>query len=239
MLGVRAARRLPRVWALPRRPLSRGRSRHDQHVNALEEAEFQGLVESVGRRLKKTHPIKASTIATEADADGDGVVTQAELAAWWKRRATSLLAVSAATAAGPPTRKQLLRLGLVAAVPCFTFGFLDNAIMLVAGEAIEGTLGVKFGLSAMACAAMGNIIADTTGQVSGGTVDNVLRPYLPAPNLSASQRLSRDAGITHAVGGALGIFLGCCVGSFPLLFYQERPKDCCDDDHRAPPLDAA
>lgn len=204
----------------------------DSYVQELESAEFQRLVESVGRRLQKEHPIKATTIAREADTDGDGVVSSEELAAWWKRRATSLLAVSAATAAGPPTRSQLARLGLVAAVPCFTFGFLDNVIMLVAGEAIESTLGVKFGLSAMACAAMGNIIADTTGQVSGGTVENILRPYLPAPNLSSAQRASRNAGLSVAVGGALGIFLGCSAGSFPLLFYEGRGDDAGDAPRR-------
>ena len=150
---------------------------------------------------------------------------------WWKRRAPTLLAVSAARSDSPASRSQLLKLGLVAAVPCFTFGFLDNSIMLLAGEAIENSLGIKFGISAMACAAMGNIIADTTGQVSGGTVDRLLRPVLPAPNLSAAQRASRAAGLTHAVGGALGIFVGCVFGCFPLLFYEEQDRG----DHECAP----
>lgn len=197
----------------------------DRYVDGLAPKEFKRLAASVGRRLQKEHPMSSRAIAKEADANSDGVVTREELQQWWKRRAPTLLAVSAAAAAGPPTRDQLMKLGLVAAVPCFTFGFLDNAIMLVCGEAIEGSLGVKFGLSAMACAAMGNVVADTTGQVSGGTVDTMLRPVLPAPRLSEAQRASRAASLTHAVGGAVGIFVGCVFGSFPLLFYEERQDD--------------
>ena len=75
---------------------------------------------------------------------------------------------------------------------------------------------------------MGNVVADTTGQVSGGTVDRMLRPVLPAPRLSEAQRASRAASLTHAVGGAVGIFVGCVLGSFPLLFYEE--PDAGDDD---------
>ena len=39
----------------------------------------------------------------------------------------------------------------------------------------------------------GNIVADTTGQLSGGTVEHALRPYLPSPRLSAHQREMRSA----------------------------------------------
>ena len=178
--------------------------------------------------------MSGQAIAAEADLNHDGVVTEAELSAWWRRRAPTLLAVSASRATEPPTKSQLMKLGLVAAVPCFTFGFLDNAIMLVAGEQIEAHLGMSLGLSAMACAAMGNIVADTTGQVSGGTVERLLRPVLPCANLSAAQRATASATRVHALGGALGIIVGCVFGMFPLLFYEDPtpfpPADCgCDD----------
>jgi len=198
-------------------------------VDSLPACEFRSLAASVGRRLQREHPMQARAIMSEADVDGDGVVSSRELAQWWKRRAPTLLAYSAAAADAPATTKQLLRLGLVAAVPCFTFGFLDNAIMLVAGEAIENSIGVKLGLSGMACAAAGNVIADTTGQVSGGTVDRLLRPILPAPGLSAKQQASRKATTVFALGGALGIATGCVCGSFPLLWYEEPEDGCCED----------
>ena len=56
----------------------------------------------------------------------------------------------------------------------------------------------------------------------------LMRPVLPAPRLSEAQRASRAASLTHAVGGAVGIFVGCVLGSFPLLFYEE--PDAGDDD---------
>jgi hypothetical protein len=203
-------------------------------VEAMPEAEFKKLAAAVGRRLEKETNLSGNAIAAEADLNHDGVVTEAELSAWWRRRAPTLLAVSASRATEPPSRSQLMKLGLVAAVPCFTFGFLDNAIMLVAGEQIEANLGMSLGLSAMACAAMGNIVADTTGQVSGGTVERLLRPVLPCANLSAAQRATASATRVHALGGALGIIVGCVFGMFPLLFYEDPtpfpPADCgCDD----------
>ena len=203
-------------------------------IATLPEAEFKKLAAAVGRRLEKETNMSGQAIAAEADLNHDGVVTEAELSAWWRRRASTLLAVSASRATEPPSRSQLMKLGLVAAVPCFTFGFLDNAIMLVAGEQIEAHLGMSLGLSAMACAAMGNIVADTTGQVSGGTVERLLRPVLPCANLSAAQRATASATRVHALGGALGIIVGCVFGMFPLLFYEDPtpfpPADCgCDD----------
>merc|ERR1719401_2872720 len=49
----------------------------------------------------------------------------------------------------PPTRGQLLKLGLVASVPYVGFGFMDNFIMIVAGDAIDASIGVKLGISTM------------------------------------------------------------------------------------------
>lgn len=193
-------------------------------VEGLPEAQFKALAAAVGRRLQRETNLSGSAMAAEADSNRDGIVTAEELSSWWRRRAPTLLAVAASRATEPPTRSQLLQLGLIAAVPCFTFGFLDNAIMLVAGEQIEAHLGVSLGLSAMACAAAGNVIADTTGQVSGGTVERWLRPVFQAPNLSAAQCASRRVSVVRAVAGALGIAVGCICGSFPLLFYESREE---------------
>ena len=191
------------------------------YVNNLKPDEFKYLVESVGRRLRKDHPLKPSAIAAEADANNDGVVTIEELSAWWRRRGPTLMMMTAGKT-GPPNSSQLRRLGLLAAVPCFTFGFMDNSIMLVSGEALEASIGLKFGISAMACAAMGNIVSDVIGQASGGTVSNLLRPILPKPTVSPQQLKTRSARMATLVGGVIGIFLGCSLGSFPLLFYDEK-----------------
>ena len=73
---------------------------------------------------------------------------------------------SAAESAGPPESpnvRQLVRLALVSGVPFVGFGIADNGIMILAGDYIDGTLGVKFGLSTLAAAGLGNLISDVAG----------------------------------------------------------------------------
>ncbi|CAM9152537.1 unnamed protein product, partial [Phaeothamnion confervicola] len=49
-------------------------------------------------------------------------------------------------------------------VPIFVgFGIMDNAILIVAGEYIDLTLGVALGISTMAAAALGNLVSDIFG----------------------------------------------------------------------------
>ncbi|VDP92384.1 unnamed protein product [Echinostoma caproni] len=45
-------------------------------------------------------------------------------------------------------------------LPFIGFGFLDNAIMIVAGEYIDLTFASLFGLSTMAAAGLGNLVSD-------------------------------------------------------------------------------
>ena len=56
---------------------------------------------------------------------------------------SSAVAIGGGPGGGPPSGAQLGKLGLLSALPCFVFGFLDNSIMLVAGDAIESSLGAK------------------------------------------------------------------------------------------------
>jgi hypothetical protein len=49
-----------------------------------------------------------------------------------------------------PTNKQLWRVFNRAAVPMIGFGFTDQTVMIQAGNAIDCTLGVTFGLSTLA-----------------------------------------------------------------------------------------
>ena len=63
--------------------------------------------------------MSGQAIAAEADLNHDGVVTEAELSAWWRRGGA---AAGGGNATEPPTRSQLMKLGLVS-VPCFPLGF--------------------------------------------------------------------------------------------------------------------
>lgn len=71
-----------------------------------------------------------------------------------------------------PTRYQLWIHFINAAVPMIGFGFIDNFIMLQAGEYLDTSIGVTFGISTLTAAAVGQIFSD----VSGGTL---MRLHLP------------------------------------------------------------
>ena len=59
------------------------------------------------------------------------------------------------------------------AVPMVGFGFMDNLVMIQAGEMIDCTLGVKFGLSTLTAAAYGQVLSDLSGTLFGSTMDAI------------------------------------------------------------------
>ena len=59
-----------------------------------------------------------------------------------------------------PTKRQLYIVALHQAIPFVGFGVMDNAILLLAGEAIDVYLGAAIGISTMCAAAIGNIISN-------------------------------------------------------------------------------
>ena len=59
-----------------------------------------------------------------------------------------------------PTNHQLYVVALHQAIPFVGFGIMDNAILILAGEAIDVYLGAALGLSTMCAAAIGNIISN-------------------------------------------------------------------------------
>lgn len=56
-----------------------------------------------------------------------------------------------------PTNKQLWRVFTRAAVPMVGFGFTDQTVMLQAGNAIDCTLGVTFGMSTLVGSSIWNL----------------------------------------------------------------------------------
>eukprot|EP00971_Amphidinium_carterae_P085614 1694309-Amphidinium_carterae.1 len=73
----------------------------------------------------------------------------------------------------PLSPEKLRLMGLAAALPFVGFGFLDNFIMIIAGEYIDSTLCVSFSFSTMAAAAIGNTLSDLCGIFSGGAVESL------------------------------------------------------------------
>ena len=105
------------------------------------------------------------------------------------------------------------------AVPMVGFGFMDQTVMIQAGNAIDCTLGVTFSLSTLTAAACGQIIGDASGVLFGGTVERLAQAAgLPIANLSASQRLLPIVRQVQFAGSFSGVILGCCLGLVNLLF---------------------
>lgn len=119
----------------------------------------------------------------------------------------------------PPSRRQLFRVFSHAAVPMIGFGIMDQTVMIQAGNAIDCTIGVLFGLSTLSAAAIGQICSDASGVVFGGTVERLAKAAgLPSANLTPAQfKLPIVARVTWA-GSFLGIILGCTIGLVNLLF---------------------
>jgi len=130
-----------------------------------------------------------------------------------------------------PTWSDLNKLAIHQSLPFIGFGFLDNFIMIVAGEYIDASIGASLTISTMAAAALGNTLSDVFGVGSAWYVEaSARRLGMNPPNLTDEQLDSRSARIATNAGRALGVAIGCVLGMFPLLFYattteEEQPTE--------------
>ncbi len=120
---------------------------------------------------------------------------------------------------GRPSNRDLYLLAFQQSLPFIGFGFLDNLIMILAGEYIDHHIGLTLGISTMAAAALGNTISDLFGIASGGYIEHFCAKIgVSAPSLTLEQL---DLSVTRAAGyagRAIGIVIGCILGMAPLLF---------------------
>ncbi|TGZ56097.1 hypothetical protein CRM22_010190 [Opisthorchis felineus] len=116
-------------------------------------------------------------------------------------------------------------------LPFIGFGFLDNAIMIIAGEYIDFTFSSVFGLSTMAAAGLGNWVSDLCGIGTVGYVERfATRLGFVTPPMRPELAGSRLFMWTTMLGRITGITIGCLLGLLPLLFF-ERDKN---TESRAP-----
>jgi len=115
----------------------------------------------------------------------------------------------------PLTAKQTALVLTAAALPAVGFGFTDNVIMILAGEEIDSSLGVMFGLSTMAAAGFGNMISDVMGVQLEGFIERTAG--VKDPPLTAAQRRSGRYRKARGFGKTAGIAVGCLLGMLPLL----------------------
>lgn len=108
------------------------------------------------------------------------------------------------------------------------FGFMDNSILIRAGDAIDNSLGDTLGLTGLECAAIGQVFSDLSGVLFGGVLESVSRRFVLPPALSQAQHAIRITQVVGVAGAAIGVVIGCILGMGNLVFMdlkeQERQK---------------
>lgn len=131
-----------------------------------------------------------------------------------------------------PPYSELQKVAFATSIPFVGFGIMDNAILIIAGDAIDTSLGVWLGISTMCAAAIGNIISDVAGIMLGTVVEDACAKYLrlPAAKLSSAQRQLRSVRFANQFGCGVGIVIGCIIGMFPLLFIDSKKIQAMKDE---------
>jgi hypothetical protein len=106
------------------------------------------------------------------------------------------------------------------------FGFVDNSVLVIAGDAIDNNVGRALGLASLASAALAQCLSDTCGVLIGGAVAGAVAWIgYPEPTLTAAQRGMRLVQVTGTVGATLGVLLGCSIGMCNLLFLDPEKEE--------------
>jgi hypothetical protein len=91
--------------------------------------------------------------------------------------------------------------------------------MIQAGDLIDNTIGVTFGLATLTSAAYGQIISDVSGTVSSGFVEALAGKLgLARANLTSEQLALRSVQVSGTFGAVCGVATGCLLGMGCLLF---------------------
>lgn len=151
----------------------------------------------------------------EADTNSDGVVDRVEFAAYVEAQA-----VKQGTSSKPLTAQQLYQLGLRAGIGMIGFGFTDNAIMIIAGDAIQNSIGGVLGLTPLLSAGLGNAVADLVGTALRGYIEAASSKFMPEIRISAIQMTYKEASVADTVGSTVGVTVGCLLGLVPLFIIR-------------------
>ncbi|XP_043467508.1 uncharacterized protein LOC122501813 isoform X2 [Leptopilina heterotoma] len=124
-----------------------------------------------------------------------------------------------------PCSRDLLRVLVANAIPFIGFGFLDNFIMIIAGDRIEMYLGTVITLSTMAAAAIGNTFSDILGIGSAYYVELLAQKIgFTPPKLTPIQLDLPKSRMSANMGRVIGVTIGCILGMTPLLFLRHEEK---------------
>lgn len=136
-------------------------------------------------------------------------------------------AVDAKIQRNAPSIRTLRWVAFTTGLPFLGFGFMDNAILIIAGDAIDTTLGVTLGISTLCAAAIGNIISDLAGIGCAAYIEEfcATKLKLPVPKLSTAQRQLRSVRTASQGGMAIGMTIGCIFGMIPLFFIDSNKAE--------------
>lgn len=130
------------------------------------------------------------------------------------------------TVTSTPPLRILIFVAMEAALPFVGFGFLDNAAMILAGDAIDNTLGFYLNCSVLASAAMGNVCSGLLGMQVHGLIEKAVRRVFPfAPVLTIEMMRHPRVFLAGHIGGTIGILIGLLLGMLPLLFLDTSSSD--------------
>ena len=121
------------------------------------------------------------------------------------------------------TYRQLSAVALGNFIPFVGFGFIDNVIMIFAGDFIDVKIGSYLGISIMAAAAMGNMVADIAGLSLAGYIETFSSKLgIVQANLTTKQHSYVSVKLFKYGGCIIGVMIGCLIGMFPLLLIGDR-----------------
>lgn len=194
-----------------------------QFESNKQKAQFEGQLAATVWRSRFGRPAKLKPALGDVDPTGSYCAVPED---WLQKK-------FAETVPLPPT-KDLMKLGLVNALPFIGFGFLDNFTMIIAGDYIEHTLGLFMCISTMAAAALGNTISDVIGIGSAFYVEKLAEMSgVKPPKLTPIQLEMKSSRRAANMGRVIGITIGCLLGMCPLMFMENEPKDADKKDDKA------
>eukprot|EP00928_Gymnodinium_smaydae_P092735 TRINITY_DN76679_c0_g1_i1.p1 TRINITY_DN76679_c0_g1~~TRINITY_DN76679_c0_g1_i1.p1 ORF type:complete len:338 (-),score=55.64 TRINITY_DN76679_c0_g1_i1:101-1042(-) len=111
------------------------------------------------------------------------------------------------------------------ALPMVGFGFMDNTILIRAGDAIDRYFGAEMKLPSIVAAACGQVVSDFSGVCFGGAVESISRRFLIPPVFTESQAALRVTQLFGVGGAAIGVVIGCLLGMANLLTMDLEEAD--------------
>lgn len=207
-------------------------------VASLSEAQRAALLEALLANAPRLTKDDTASLFSEADVDKDETLSREEFdrvlirfGDRGYRARGGKLGGTQGREAFSMTSDAARALFLSQAIPFVGFGFMDNAIMIIAGEYIEMSIGAALALSTMAAAGLGNLLSDIAGIGFSSKIESLTETFLKIrpPELSRAAASSFNARFVKMLGAVVGISVGCLLGMFPLLFFDA------DHDHNLRP----